>query len=51
MGSVAPRSQYSIRRSLVEKAKEAALTAIQAYNSVAIAYTPPLAVTRPARFP
>lgn len=27
------RSQYSIRRSLIEKAKEAALTAVQAYNN------------------
>lgn len=30
---MASRSQYSIRRSLVEKAKEAALTAVQAYNN------------------
>lgn len=27
------RSQYSIRRSLIEKAREAALTAVQAYNN------------------
>ncbi|HJQ87523.1 MAG TPA: DUF3644 domain-containing protein [Propionibacteriaceae bacterium] len=30
---MAPRSQYSIRLSLIEKAKEAALTAVQAYNN------------------
>lgn len=30
---MAKRSQYSIRRSLIEKAKEATLTAVQAYNN------------------
>jgi hypothetical protein len=30
---MAARSQYSVKRSLIEKAKEAALTAVQAYNN------------------
>jgi len=30
---MAKRSQYSIRRSLIEKAKEVTLTAVQAYNN------------------
>jgi hypothetical protein len=30
-----PRSQFSIRRSLIDKAEEAALTTVQAYNNAA----------------